>query len=184
MDRAQAISPPSGNHIFVAPDLRICALDTGHSSLLAQLHSSRVVGEIPASPHSRLPSLVLRAATLPPFRSILRSLPRTSLLKTRPIHLVELCGGICAFLEAFLRNGYEVTRYTFCDRDLMARAAARHRLWLLHSRYPRLFPCTAFASWDTSLPHDFHAIGERHWAALPTVDVIASGPPCQSFSAA
>lgn len=141
------------------------------------------MGRIPASPHSRFPSLILRAATTPPF-PVLRSLPRTSLPKTRPIHLVELCGNIFAFLEAFLRNGYQVTRYTNYDKDLMARVATRLRLYLLHSRYPRLLPCTAFASWDTSLAHDVHATGERHWAALPVVDVIAFGPPCQPFSAA
>ena len=111
-------------------------------------------------------------------------LPRASVPKTRPIHLVELCGDICAFLEALLRNGYKIARYTYCDHDLMARAAARHKIWLLYTRYPRLFPRTAFLSWDMSLPQDVYAICEHHWAALPAVDVVAAGPPCQSFSAA
>ncbi len=71
--------------------------------------------------------MVLRASG-PSALPALRNLPRKLLTKSRPIHLVELCGGICAFLEAFLRNGYRVQRYTYCDVDIMARSAARHRL--------------------------------------------------------
>ncbi len=141
------------------------------------------MGHIPVPVGARFPSLVLRASA-PSALPALRNLPRTLVTKSRPIHLVELCGGICAFLEAFLRNGYRIQRYTYCDTDIMARSAARHRLWLLHTRDPRLLPRTAFLSWDTALPHDVHSICACYWSALPPVDVIAAGPPCQSFSSA
>ena len=87
----------------------------------------RVLGHIPAPVGARFASLVLRASA-PSALPVLRNLPRTSVPKTRPIHLVELCGGICAFLEAFLRNGYRIQRYTYCDVDVVARCATRHRV--------------------------------------------------------
>ena len=99
MDRAQAISPPPGNHIFVLPDLRTCALDITHASWLPRLQFAHVTGHVPAPAGARFPSLVLRAAA-PSALPVLRNLPRTQLTKSQPIHLVELCGGVCAFLEA------------------------------------------------------------------------------------
>jgi hypothetical protein len=83
------------------------AFDSLHGSQLPRLQSSRILGYIPAPLGARFPFLVLRASA-PSALPALRNLPRTPVTKSRPIHLVELCGGICAFLEAFLRNGYRV----------------------------------------------------------------------------
>ena len=177
--RHLAISPRPGNTITVLPDLRQHSAATSHDGWLQQLQGACIVGSIPAAPGSRFPSLLLGSLEhhRHPFPG-LRFLPRVQLQVNRPIHLVELCAGIGAFLEAFLRNGYMVSRYTYCDMDSVARTAARHRLWLLHGRYPRLFPVSAFQSWDSALPHDVHHITPSDWASLPTVDVIAAGPPC------
>lgn len=104
-------------------------------------------------------------------------------LPRKPLHLMELCGGLGTFLEALLRNGYIIQRYTYVDSDPMAQKAIRHRLWRLHAKYPRQLPVNSFQDYD-SLPQDVHRITARHLRSLPPVDLLAAGPPCQNFSSA
>ena len=107
----------------------------------------------------------------------------TPLPSTKPIHCMELCGGLGIFLEALLRNGYNIARYTYVDNDPVARSAMAHRLDCLHCRYPRQLPASAYQH-HLSLPQDVHCITPDHLATLPPVDLFAAGPPCQSFSKA
>ena len=57
---------------------------------------------------------------------------------------MELCGGLGIFLEALLRNGYNIARYTYVDSDPVARSTMAHRLDCLHCRYPRQLPAPPF----------------------------------------
>ena len=107
----------------------------------------------------------------------------TPLPSTKPVHCMELCGGLGVFLEALLRNGYNVARYTYVDHDPIARSAMSHRLDCLHCRYPRQLPASAYRQ-HLALPQDVHCITPDHLAALPPVDLFAAGPPCQNFSKA
>ena len=102
---------------------------------------------------------------------------------TKPVHCMELCGGLGVFLEALLRNGYFISRYTYCDSDRVACSAMTYRLDCLHCRYPRQLPVSAYLSCHI-LPQDVHRITPDHLAELPPVDFFAAGPPCQNFSKA
>jgi len=55
--------------------------------------------------------------------------------------LLELFGGICAGLEAALRNGMRVARYVYCDADPLAQRFCAHRVRVLQYWYPDLLPC-------------------------------------------
>ena len=129
--------------------------------------------------HNRSPSRHVSAPVdLPQIDTTIVPLP-----STKPVHCMELCGGLGVFLEALLRNGYFISRYTYCDSDHVAWSAMNYRLDCLHCRYPRQLPVSAYLSCHI-LPQDVHRITPDHLAELPPVDFFAAGPPCQNFSKA
>ncbi len=97
----------------------------------------------------------------------------------RPIHLVELCGGIATGLEALLKAGHAVASYAWADVDPDAHAATIHRLARLHARHPLLLPPEATTGWDTRLPMDTRTITPALFVhAFPKgVNVIMTSPP-------
>ena len=115
----------------------------------------------------------------PPPTLALTDTPRY-ILPHRPIHLVELCGGIATCLEAILTSGHAVASYTWVDIDPDAHTAASHSLAWLHARHPLLLPPEATDGWDTRLPMDARTITpELFTQAFPAgVDLIITIPPC------
>ncbi len=101
------------------------------------------------------------------------------ILPHRPIHLVELCGGIATGLESALKSGHSVASYTRVDIDPDAHTATSHRLARLHYRPPLLLPLEAIEGWDTRLPMDARTITpELFTQAFPAgVDLIITSPP-------
>jgi hypothetical protein len=111
--------------------------------------------------------------TTPP----LATLPRYH-IPDKPIHLVELCGGIATRLEALLKAGHAVASYTWADVDPDAHAATTHRLGRLHARHP-LLPPEATSGWDTRVPMDTRTITPVLFAQVfpARVDLIMTSPP-------
>ena len=104
------------------------------------------------------------------------------------IGLVELCGGICATLEAMLKAGIRVKQYFYCDKDPVARRVARFRVENLSALYPDLFPVYA---WENAfnLPQDITQIQPEHLGVEGLLDIghqwlITAGWPCQDYSSA
>jgi len=127
--------------------------------------------------HDVFPTLALD--TRPQPASVQRAL-------MQGVTLYEPFGGLCAGLEATLRNGIIVRRYLYSDISLPAQHVARHRLTQLHQRYPTLFPTTACTDTFTALPMDVAqvtpealvqagALQGRQW-------MVVAGPECQDFS--
>ena len=100
-------------------------------------------------------------------------------LPQRPLHLVELCGGIATGLEAVLEAGHAVASCTWADIDQDAHTTTSHRLTRLRHRHPNLLPREAIDGWDVRLPRDTRTITlalSTH--AFPTgVDLIMTSPP-------
>jgi hypothetical protein len=61
-------------------------------------------------------------------------------LPQRPLHLVELSGGIATGLEAVLKARNAVASYIWADIDPDAHIAIAHRLTRLRHRHPNLLP--------------------------------------------
>jgi hypothetical protein len=85
--------------------------------------------------------------------ALLADTPRYT-LPQRPLHLVELCGGIATWLDAVLKAGHAVASYTWADIDLDVHTATAHRLTRLRHRHPNLLPREAIDGWDIRLPRD------------------------------
>lgn len=185
----QAITDLTAATALLVPDLRMAAWNTDHRRWLGLLPDLRIMQTIttPSAP-ARPWLLVCRTGIhrLPQSASLphMPRVPAVPLPAHTPLHLLELCGGIAVFLEACLRRGCCVQRYTYVDSDPIARAACHHRLGLLHAQYPHQFPATATRQWATALPQDVHQVTEHNLSALGPVHLIAAGPPCQSFSSA
>jgi len=75
---------------------------------------------------------------LPPAHA-LADIPKYT-LPQRPIHLVELCGGIATRLESVLKSGHAVASYTWADIDPDAHTVTAHRLARLYDRHPSYSP--------------------------------------------
>jgi hypothetical protein len=108
--------------------------------------------------------------------------------KDQGIALIELCGGICATLEALLKTGVRVKEYFHCDKDPIARKVAQSRLENLTAMYPDLFPAKA---WENAfnLPQDITEIADEHLAQEGILNVghqwlVTAGWPCQDYSSA
>ncbi len=97
----------------------------------------------------------------------------------RPLHLVELCGGIATGLEAALKAGLSIASYTWADIDPNAHTATSHMLTRLHRRHPLLLPAEATTEWDTRLPMDTRTITPALLTkAFPAgFDIIITSPP-------
>jgi hypothetical protein len=103
------------------PPLRKSLRDPSQSASTGKLRPSK------SSPKNTLSSSAL--TTIPRFfRPI------------RPIHHVELCGGIATRLEAILKAGHAVASYTWAYIDPDAHTATTHILARLHIRHSLLLP--------------------------------------------
>jgi hypothetical protein len=100
----------------------------------------------------------------------------------------EPFGGLCAGLEAVLRNGLPVHTYIYSDIDPTARAVAQHRLQLLQHRYPGLLPASAVQHAFTALPQDVWQVTPAQLQCLSAVLsrqwLVVGGWECQDLSAA
>jgi site-specific DNA-cytosine methylase len=104
------------------------------------------------------------------------------------IGLIELCGGICATLEALLKTGVRIKEYYYCDKDPVAREVARFRVQNMYAMYPDQFPVYA---WENAfnLPQDITQITHKHLGAEGILNLghqwlVTAGWPCQDYSSA
>ena len=106
---------------------------------------------------------------------------------THGVILYEPFGGLCAALDAVLRNGIRVHRYYFSDISKPAQLVAKHRVHQLALQYPHQLPQTAVAHWD-ALPMDVTTITSQHLHAAsgcqPQQWLVVAGPECKDFSPA
>ena len=106
----------------------------------------------------------------------------------KEVTLMELCGGLCAGLEAVLRNGVKVTQYLYADTMEAARMVASRRVEQLMVMYPHLLSRQAVHRMFEDLPMDVAEIKTQHLLEAGAVDggqwVVITGPPCQDFSPA
>ena len=107
---------------------------------------------------------------------------------TEGVTLYEPCGGICAGLEAVLRNGITVRRYIYSDISQVAQTAAAFRIAQMQERYPQLLKGGAVADAFTTLPMDVVACGPSQLVAAGARDgtqwLVIAGPECKDFSPA
>ena len=106
----------------------------------------------------------------------------------RGVVLLEPFGGLCAGLEAVLRNGTAVEQYFYLDSDPTAQKIAAHRLQHLSALYPTLLPPTALQG-AFSLPQDITALSTAHLVAVGAARqqhpwLVVAGWPCQDYSPA
>ncbi|KAK3288773.1 hypothetical protein CYMTET_3762 [Cymbomonas tetramitiformis] len=104
----------------------------------------------------------------------------------RGLMLVELCGGICAGLEALPKTGAKVSRYVYCDKDPVSRATAGHRLRQLHLRFPELLPEHAYADAFSTIAQDIKAMTPCELQAIAQAGMhimVMAGTECQDLSA-
>ena len=104
------------------------------------------------------------------------------------ITLYEMCGGMCAGLEAALRNGIQVNRYIYSDISPAAQTVARYRTQALTNLYPHLLKSYACDHAFTTLPQDVTKITPEQLMTAAVNDqsqwLIIAGPECQDFSPA
>ena len=176
--------------LLVLPDVADLAYHTTDNAWVSHLAHCDILRVIAPADPSGVPYIVVARAAYLGSRPVdvsrlptVTDIPVRPLEPERPIHLMELCGGIATFLEACLRNGLSISRYTYSDASSMARQAAHRRITRLQCRYPRQLPAAAVDEW-TSVSQDVHQITAPQLASLPPVDLLAAGPPCQPFSQA
>ena len=115
---------------------------------------------------------------------------RTSLLccrpytiPNRPLHVVEICGGIATGLEALLRAGHPIASYTWADINPDAHTATSHRSQILQQRYPLQLPPASTHGWDRRLPFNANCITPDSLSSFPSgIDLVIAEPPCQPYS--
>ena len=186
-----------GNAMALVPDPSLLR-HTSHEEWIQWLPHFTIKGVLHSQAPNGIPHLLISRARVEGFSPVARvgsgglSVPPMMPLVdqqivvprvTRELHVMEVCGGLGVFLEALLRNGYSISKYTYMDSCSTARRAALHRVWRLHDRYPRQFPKWAFKH-CMDFPQNVHHVQHHHLATLPEVDFFAAGPPCQPFSAA
>jgi site-specific DNA-cytosine methylase len=100
--------------------------------------------------------------------------------------VVELFGGLCAGLEACLRNGWVVRAYRYVDRDPVVRKVAYHRMAQLLAQYPQQLSPSSFRD-AMAWPQDVHLLGPQQVQQLGDLGgncVLWAGWECQDLSAA
>jgi hypothetical protein len=113
--------------------------------------------------------------------------PKTiALLPLTGVTLLELFGGMCAGLEAALRQGIPVRRYIYCDTSPVAWEAAAFRVETLSAHYPALFPISAYQDAFRSLPMDVFAVTLPHLVGAEDSNqwMVVAGWSCQDLSPA
>jgi site-specific DNA-cytosine methylase len=101
--------------------------------------------------------------------------------------VVELFGGMCAGLEACLRNGWSVSRYIYVDCDAAVRRVARHRVQQLSLQYPEQLPASSVSNAFVFWPQDVAELSHSHLLQLqqlPGPVVLWAGWECNDLSVA
>jgi hypothetical protein len=70
----------------------------------------------------------------------------------RPLTILEIYGGTAAGLEALLRTGHHIQKYTWADINPDTHTSIKHRLAQLQQQYPTQLPLTSINQWDNLLP--------------------------------
>ena len=202
------VANPEGLATFIAPNLTKLQLELVaalrqvshykdlHVSILPAMESlPPCTLDLPFAPSSSpprpLPSVRSTARPVQFSSTWLRNpsithIPSYRLVVGTPLSVVEMCAGIGTGMESLLAAGHSVASYAWADINPAAWAATRHRLSLLHSRYPAQFPPSASVGWDTRIPFDICCITPAMLSTcFPTgIDIIIAGPPCQPYSSA
>ena len=133
--------------LLVLPDVADLAYHTTDNAWVSHLAHCDILRVIAPADPTGVPYIIVARAAYLGSRPVdvsrlptVTDIPVRPLEPERPIHLMELCGGIATFLEACLRNGLSVSRYTYSDASSMARQAAHRRITRLQRRYPRQLP--------------------------------------------
>ena len=101
--------------------------------------------------------------------------------------VVELFGGLCAGLEACLRNGLTVKHYIYADKDPGVRNIAVHRVANLLAKYPSQLQQAAVHSMFTFWPQDVTLLDSSHIQQLASLGgqvMVWAGWECQDLSPA
>ena len=101
--------------------------------------------------------------------------------------VVELFGGMCAGLEACLRNGWKVRRYVYVDKDAQVREVAQFRVATLMAKYPTQLGAEACREAFTFWPQDVCEVKQEHVEAMVQLGgavVVWAGFECQDLSPA
>ena len=103
------------------------------------------------------------------------------------VTLYEPFGGLCAGLEAVLRNGIRVHKYFYSDICVAAQRVATHRLERLRVQYPKLLSAKAKEG-AFQLPMDVYKLNSQLLADAGARDgtqwLVIAGPECKDFSPA
>ena len=105
----------------------------------------------------------------------------------RGVVVVELFGGLCAGLEACLRNGWNVEQNLYVDKNPAVRQVAKHRLAGLVAEYPEQLPLTACKGAFSRWPQDVGELGREHLVQLQQAGrpcMLWAGWECQDLSPA
>jgi len=101
--------------------------------------------------------------------------------------VVELFGGMCAGLEACLRNGFPIRRYVYVDRDPAVQAIAAHRVAGLLAKYPGQLQHAAVQEMFSFWPQDVTVLQQQHIQQLARLGgqvMVWAGWECQDLSPA
>ena len=134
------------------------------------------------------PSLGLCRTGLPPLelwsgQPDLRQVGKYTSPTDRPLHIVEICGGLATGLHAALRAGHAVASYSRADINPDALVAVRARLRRLHLKYPNQLPLSALTGWNTRLPFNANCLSPGVLRNFPNgIHWVVAGPPCQPYS--
>ena len=102
--------------------------------------------------------------------------------------LYEPFGGLCAGLEAVLRNGIVVQRYLYSDISPAARKVAAFRVAALQDMYPSQLLPEAVAGFAEVLPQDVSRVTPADLVRAGALSghqwLVIAGPECKDFSPA
>ena len=104
------------------------------------------------------------------------------------IVLYEPFGGLCAGLEAMLRNHVKIHRYLYSDTSPAAQKVARHRVQQLHNKYPHLLSQAAIEDAFNTLDMNVHNVSSASLHSAGACNgqqwMVIAGPECKDFSPA
>jgi hypothetical protein len=97
----------------------------------------------------------------------------------RPLTILEIYGGTAAGLEALLRTGHHITKYTWADTNPGTHTSTQHRLAQLQQQYPTQLPLTSITQWDNLLPLEPTLITTNNIAAtfFEGIDILIAVLP-------
>ena len=101
--------------------------------------------------------------------------------------VVELFGGMCAGLEACLRNGLVVKKYVYVDKAPEVRDVAAFRVATLMAQYPTQLRPGACHQMFSFWPQDVYKVQQQHFQQLQGLGgpfLVWAGWECQDLSPA